>query len=225
MSDPMNLTDEFIYRIAPDGASVKAALELLRRGAFRSPRFSADGIRLQAGCQGSEPRPYAVEVELSDPQRPRTGCNCGSYKRPCKHALGLLLLAARSPGSFERAAVSAPKTGASKRGRAKAALLGATARQEAASEEKPPAEPFRRAGRARMSTVRDGEDGRPGLENQSQKSCLRALSEYRAAVQGQGLFPSPFFRWSRKEAAITWEEQLDGIYVIRTSEKKSFFRG
>jgi transposase len=31
------------------------------------------------------------------------------------------------------------------------------------------------------------------------------------------------FCWSRKEAAITCEEQLDGIYVIRTSERKKAF--
>jgi uncharacterized protein (TIGR02996 family) len=127
MPGPVTLTDEFIYRIAPDGKSVKAALDLVQRGAFRSPRISADGARLQARCQGSEPRPYAVEVDLSDPEHPRTGCNCSSFKHPCKHALGLLFLAARSPGSFEGAA-----------GKAKVTLLGTPARQESAPRDKPP---------------------------------------------------------------------------------------
>lgn len=142
MSDTVSLTDDLIYRIAPDGASVKAALELLRRSAFRAPRISPDGTRLQAGCQGSEPRPYAVQVDLSDPEWPRTGCNCASPKHPCKHALGLLFLAARSPDSFERAevaaAVPASGTRANRRNRKKVVLLGAKARQEAAPEEKPP---------------------------------------------------------------------------------------
>jgi uncharacterized protein (TIGR02996 family) len=130
MSEPLTLSDEFIYRIAPDGKSVKAALDLVQRGAFHTPRISDDGIRLQARCRGSEPRPYAVEVDLSDPQRPRTGCNCGSFKHPCKHALGLLFLAARSPESFEGAALR----------KVKVDLEDAPARQESTISQKRPAD-------------------------------------------------------------------------------------
>jgi uncharacterized protein (TIGR02996 family) len=128
MPEPLTLTDEFVYRIAPDGKSVKAALDLVQRGAFSSPRSSAAGTRLQALCQGSVPRPYAVEADLSDPRRPRTGCNCGSPKHPCKHALALLLLAARSPGLFEGATP----------GVATVELRGTSARQESAPKERPP---------------------------------------------------------------------------------------
>ena len=130
MSGPPNPTEEFIYRIAPDGKSVKAALELMQRGAFASPRISADGVRLQARCQGSGSHPYAVEVDLSDPRHPRTGCTCPSPKHPCKHALGLLFLAMRSPESFEGATP----------GTAKVELLGRRARQESAPRERPPAD-------------------------------------------------------------------------------------
>src|SRR5438552_2043193 len=119
MSDTVPLTDEFVYRIAPDGKSVKAAQGLVQQGAFRSPRISSDGTRLQALCQGSAARPYAVEADLSDPKHPQTGCNCVSPKHPCKHALGLLLLAARSPESFEGATP----------GQAKVELRGTSTRQ------------------------------------------------------------------------------------------------
>jgi uncharacterized protein (TIGR02996 family) len=101
MSEPLSLTEEYVYRIAPDGKSVQAAQELLRRESFRSPRLSEGGTRLQAKCQGSERRPYDVQVDLKDPEHPRTGCNCGSWKHPCKHALGLILLAIQSPDTFE----------------------------------------------------------------------------------------------------------------------------
>jgi uncharacterized protein (TIGR02996 family) len=130
MSGPVTLTDEFVYRIAPDGKSIKAAQDLVQRGAFSSPRISSAGTRLQARCQGSAARPYAVEADLSDPRHPRTGCNCASPKHPCKHALGLLLLAARSPESFAGAAP----------GQAKVGLLGTSARQESAPRERAPAD-------------------------------------------------------------------------------------
>ncbi len=55
MPDPMTLTDEFVYRIGPDGKSATMAQDLVQRGAFSSARISPDGTRMQALCQGSEP--------------------------------------------------------------------------------------------------------------------------------------------------------------------------
>jgi uncharacterized protein (TIGR02996 family) len=107
------INDEYIYRIAPDGKSVQAAQELVRRGAFRNPRISDDGNALEGKCQGSEPKPYTVRVDLADPDRPRTACNCVSPKRPCKHALGLLVLAAQRPEEFGHAGGFGPRQQAS----------------------------------------------------------------------------------------------------------------
>jgi uncharacterized protein (TIGR02996 family) len=100
MAEPVELSDEYVYRVAPDGKSVQAAEKLLKSSAYRNPKRSEDGTRLEALCKGSEPRPYAVRVDLTDPNKPRTGCNCMSMKHPCKHALGLMLLAGRSPELF-----------------------------------------------------------------------------------------------------------------------------
>jgi uncharacterized Zn finger protein len=102
MSGPLSLTDEYVYRVAPDGKSVQAALGLVQRGAFHRLRMLAGGTRLEARCQDSDPKPYSVRVDLSDPRRPQMGCNCASPKHPCKHSLGLLFLAARSPEAFEQ---------------------------------------------------------------------------------------------------------------------------
>jgi uncharacterized protein (TIGR02996 family) len=46
------------------------------------------------------PQPYVVRVDLSDPARPQAACDCGSYKQPCKYALGLILLAGQRPDLF-----------------------------------------------------------------------------------------------------------------------------
>lgn len=100
MSEPVTLNEEYVYRIAPDGKSVQAAQGLVKKNAFTRPKMSAEGTELEAKCTGSEPKPYSVRVDLSNPNRPQTSCDCSSYKRPCKHALGLILLAAQSPELF-----------------------------------------------------------------------------------------------------------------------------
>ena len=157
MPRPVSLTDEFVYRIAPDGKSVQAALDLLRRGAFRDPKMSAGGTRLDGKCQGSEPKPYSVHVDLSDPSRPRTGCNCMSFKHPCKHALGLILLAARTPETFEQE--DAP---AEAKSRGKAELLGTSVREK--PKKKPKAKAPADVGEALLQAIlTEPEDEGPRL--------------------------------------------------------------
>jgi uncharacterized protein (TIGR02996 family) len=110
MPRPDFLTEEYVYRIAPDGKSTQAALKLLGKNAFRNPKWSADGLQLKAQCQGSERTPYKVQVDLGDSAQPQTGCTCDSFKRPCKHALGLLFLAIRSPELFTQGTAAKPSS-------------------------------------------------------------------------------------------------------------------
>src|SRR5438067_1181037 len=100
MIDPERLTDELVYGIAPDGKVARAARELAGSGAFGDLRISPDRTWLLASCQGSERSPYRVVIDLGGEERPDTECNCMSMKRPCKHALGLMLLAGRDLGAF-----------------------------------------------------------------------------------------------------------------------------
>jgi uncharacterized protein (TIGR02996 family) len=100
MSDSFELTEEYIYRVAPDGKSCKAAVELVKEKAFSQARMSDHGRRLEARCRGGAM--YHVLVDLTKPDHPATSCDCYSYKRPCKHALGLLFLAVRAPDTFDQ---------------------------------------------------------------------------------------------------------------------------
>lgn len=136
MSDPVSLTDEYVYRIAPDGKSAQAALDLVRRGAFREPQRSDDGRRLEAKCQGSERLPYTVRIDLGDPTYPQAGCNCPSLKQPCKHALGLLFLAVRSPESF----AGGPPAASAQQRPGKTLMVGAVPRATPGGEERTPAD-------------------------------------------------------------------------------------
>ncbi len=79
MSDPLPLTEELIFQLAPDGKSTKAAQELVRRNAFREPAISSDGTRLEARCQGSEPKPGRVRGDLSGGPA-SFSCTCSSMK-------------------------------------------------------------------------------------------------------------------------------------------------
>jgi uncharacterized protein (TIGR02996 family) len=104
------LTIERVYELAPDAQGAQAGLKLVQQQRFSSLAVAADRLSLSARCQGSEPRPYTVEVELST----RAGeiilephCNCASFKFPCKHVLGLLLAYVQAPQQFR--VVPAPK--------------------------------------------------------------------------------------------------------------------
>jgi transposase len=51
----------------------------------------------------------------------------------------------------------------------------------------------------------------------------KVIGRYKMAKHFQLQIADGSFTWSRKETSITYEEQLDGIYVIRTSEPDSIF--
>jgi uncharacterized protein (TIGR02996 family) len=103
MTAPETLSEELVYRIAPNGKAAQAGADLAERGAYSHARISPDRTWLGASCQGSERRPYSVQVDLRNPARVSASCTCMSYQHPCKHALGLLMLAVRFPGRLETA--------------------------------------------------------------------------------------------------------------------------
>jgi hypothetical protein len=90
----MNLTTEQIMALAPDAASVKAGRGLAHAAKWPTLGQSADA--LWGECQGSGSKPYQVSIDLSGPA---FKCTCPSRKFPCKHGLGLLLLAVEKPAT------------------------------------------------------------------------------------------------------------------------------
>lgn len=85
-------TTEQVIALAPDAASVKAARGIGRPGQW--PTRGQNSRALWGECQGSGGAPYQISV---DPGEPAFKCSCPSRKLPCKHVLGLLLLAAGQP--------------------------------------------------------------------------------------------------------------------------------
>jgi hypothetical protein len=96
----VSLTRERIESLAPDQASLAAALKLVKPTAWPVLAASADAGVLWGECQGSGSSPYRVVVSPDD-----TGykCTCPSRKFPCKHVLAVLWLRIDKPDRFETA--------------------------------------------------------------------------------------------------------------------------
>jgi hypothetical protein len=91
----MNLTLEQIEKMAPDAASAAAGKKLV--GIRHWPELGRSPEALWGKCQGSAV--YQVKVDLANLGY---NCSCPSRKFPCKHVLGLLLLAAQSPDAISQ---------------------------------------------------------------------------------------------------------------------------
>jgi uncharacterized protein (TIGR02996 family) len=95
---------------APDEASLPAARKVLRKGGFERIESRADGTGWWAVCQGLRDV-YNVTATRGPTGTVQSSCTCISPKRPCKHALALLLhLAAHPELRPELAVAQAPKS-------------------------------------------------------------------------------------------------------------------
>ena len=88
----MNWTLEQIRSFAPDEASYAAGQKLAK--ASQWPATGESENALWGECQGSGKNPYQIRI---DKREFAYRCTCPSRKLPCKHVLGLLVLAANDP--------------------------------------------------------------------------------------------------------------------------------
>jgi hypothetical protein len=93
----ISLTSEQVLALAPDASSASAGKKLGNTRHWQN--LGQNSSALWGECQGSAL--YQVKVELSTLT---AQCSCPSRKFPCKHSLGLLLLAAQDAASLPLAA-------------------------------------------------------------------------------------------------------------------------
>ena len=93
----MQLSPEQVLALATDPASAAAGKKLANGRSWQRLGQSAEAM--WGECQGSAL--YQVRVDLHDLA---VRCSCPSRKFPCKHGLGLMLLAATTPTAFPQAA-------------------------------------------------------------------------------------------------------------------------
>jgi SWIM zinc finger len=79
-----------IAQLAPDAAALKAGEGLAATTKWL--RTGRDGRMLWGEIKGSGATPYQVAIDI---EHPAYKCSCPSRKFPCKHGLGLMLMAAR----------------------------------------------------------------------------------------------------------------------------------
>ncbi len=89
----MLLTSEQVLAQAPDASSASAGKKLASTKQWRN--LGRNDEALWGECQGSAL--YQVRVDLSSLS---VKCSCPSHKFPCKHGLGLMLLAATTPNAL-----------------------------------------------------------------------------------------------------------------------------
>lgn len=89
------LSADQVKALAPDPASLKAGQGLADVRHWVS--LGANNAALWGECKGSGKQPYKTRVDLSDNG---AACSCPSRKFPCKHALGLMILASASPAKL-----------------------------------------------------------------------------------------------------------------------------
>lgn len=91
----MQITEQQALALAPDAQVATAGKKL---GAAKFWANLGLGERALWGeCQGSGSKPYQVRISHPDHS---AECSCPSLKFPCKHAIGLLVLAALQPAQF-----------------------------------------------------------------------------------------------------------------------------
>jgi len=93
----MEVTAETVLALAPDPASASAGRKLATGKDWQNLGRSAEA--LWGECRGSAI--YQVRVDRRDLS---VTCSCPSHKFPCKHGLGLMLLAAANPAAIPDAA-------------------------------------------------------------------------------------------------------------------------
>jgi hypothetical protein len=92
------LTKDKIEQLAPDQASLGAALKLVKPTTWPMLGRLADASLLWGECQGSGAAPYRVIVSPSDVGYK---CTCPSRKFPCKHVLAVMWMHCDRPERFE----------------------------------------------------------------------------------------------------------------------------
>ncbi|MCB9742152.1 MAG: SWIM zinc finger family protein [Alphaproteobacteria bacterium] len=94
------ITEDEVRALAPDSRALAAARKQAAPDKWR--RLGRDGEALWGVAVGSKGDAYAVFAKGPG----ALGCSCPSRKRPCKHSLALLLLAAKGH-EFEQQALPA----------------------------------------------------------------------------------------------------------------------
>lgn len=182
----IQLTSDQVLAMAPDASSASAGKKHGSTKLWKNLGMSAEA--LWGECQGSAL--YQVKVELASLT---SQCSCPSRKLPCKHCLGLLLLAATNKAALPEA--EPPEWVTSWLAKRQANSVRKQERAVKVADE-PPSEAQLKTAEKRLTSVKKGLDGldlwlndlvRQGLasvENQSSSFWEHQAARLRDAQAG-----------------------------------------
>lgn len=177
----IQLTSDQILAMAPDASAAAAGKKQGNVRLWKNLGMSAQA--LWGECQGSAL--YQVKAELASLT---TQCSCPSRKLPCKHSLGLLLLAANEKSAVPVA--EPPEWVASWLAKRQVNSVRQQERREKKASSEEPSADQRKTAEKRLATVKKGLDGLDLWLNDLVRQGL-------ASVQTQ---PASF--WERQAARL-----------------------
>lgn len=145
----IQFTSDQVLALAPDSSSVAAGKKLGAAKHWKNPGRNAEA--LWGECQGSAL--YQVKVELASLA---SQCSCPSRKLPCKHCLGLLLLAATNQAAVPES--EAPEWVTDWLAKRQASSARKQERAAKAADQPPSASQLKTAEK-RLAAVKKGLDG------------------------------------------------------------------
>ena len=207
----IQLTSEQVLAMAPDASSASAGKKHGNIKFWQNLGVSADA--LWGECQGSAL--YQVKVELASLT---SQCSCPSRKLPCKHCLGLLLLAATNTSALPEA--EPPEWVTSWLAKRQANSVRKQERAVKAADEGPSDAQLKSAEK-RLATVKKGLDGLDLWLNDLVRQGLASVQtqpasfwEHQAArlrdAQAGGLDTRVRHLVEIPNASVDWPEQLLG---------------
>jgi Family of unknown function (DUF5691)/SWIM zinc finger len=129
VDSPLTLTTDAVRALAPDASALRSAQSL--SSPARWAGLGRNERALWGACQGSGKDPYQVVVDLGG-EAVAAKCTCPSRKFPCKHGLGLMLMATTNASALP---AGTPPAGAAEwLGGRDARSRSATSRRAAAAE-------------------------------------------------------------------------------------------
>ncbi len=207
----IQFTSEQVLALAPDASSASAGKKLGAAKHWKSLGRNTDA--LWGECQGSAL--YQVKVELSSFA---SHCSCPSRKLPCKHCLGLLLLAALDQNAV---AVGEPPEWVADWLAKRQASSVRKQERAARTVDQPPSANQLKTAEKRLASVRKGLDGLDLWLNDLVRQGLASVQtqpasfwEHQAARLRDAQAPALDTRVRRLEAipnaSPDWPEQLLG---------------
>ncbi len=96
---PIPVTDDLLRAVVTKDKALSDGRTLLKKGAFKQLKATADQSLIWGECQGSGANPYVLSIDLAG-DNPTIRCTCPVKPPPCKHALGLLVAYMDNPAVF-----------------------------------------------------------------------------------------------------------------------------